>query len=165
MHHVVQSILHGSPEAKAEGDVQILQHSRLVARGKYVHGFEGEWLALWCWVGFDDAVVVVHRVKPDAVEEYKKAAYVLFFLSYTDRLKLTCCQSEGYYAAIKEDPELHVKLTGSWETVVGEQDTFCAFMTFACALLDLSSPSQIISSSMRTTMVMTRRCRRSGILM
>ncbi|KAH8099830.1 NIPSNAP-domain-containing protein [Cristinia sonorae] len=83
----VQSILHGSPEAKAEGDVQIQQHSKLVARGKYVHGFE------------------VHRVKPEAVEEYKKAA-------------------EGYYATIKDDPELHVKLTGSWETVVGEQDTF-----------------------------------------
>ncbi|KAL7285569.1 NIPSNAP-domain-containing protein [Trametes coccinea BRFM310] len=83
----VQSLLHGSPEAKQEGDVQIQQHSRLVARGKYVHGFE------------------VHKVKPSAVNEYKKAA-------------------EAYYTAIKEDPELHVKLTGSWEAVVGEQDTF-----------------------------------------
>ena len=36
-----QSLLHGSPEAKEEGDVSIQQHSRLVARGKYVHGFEG----------------------------------------------------------------------------------------------------------------------------
>ncbi|CAL1694513.1 unnamed protein product [Somion occarium] len=83
----VQSILHGSPEAKEEGDVQVQQHSRVVARGKYIHGFE------------------IHRVKPSAVDEYKKAA-------------------EGYYASIKDDPELHVKLTGSWETVVGEQDTF-----------------------------------------
>ncbi|KAH9897876.1 NIPSNAP-domain-containing protein [Cubamyces lactineus] len=83
----VQSLLHGSPEAKQEGDVQIQQHSRLVARGKYVHGFE------------------VHKVKPSAVSEYKKAA-------------------EAYYTAIKEDPDLHVKLTGSWEAVVGEQDTF-----------------------------------------
>ncbi|KAI0081075.1 NIPSNAP-domain-containing protein [Panus rudis PR-1116 ss-1] len=83
----VQTILHGSPEAKEEGDVQVLQHSRLVARGKYVHGLE------------------VHRVKPSAVDEYKKAA-------------------ESYYAAVKDDPELHVKLTGSWETIVGEQDTF-----------------------------------------
>jgi len=33
--------------------------------------------------------------------------------------------SEKYYTAIKDDPELHVKLTGSWETIVGEQDTFC----------------------------------------
>ena len=32
---------------------------------------------------------------------------------------------EAYYTAIKDDPELHVKLTGSWETVVGEQDVFC----------------------------------------
>ncbi|TBU34385.1 NIPSNAP-domain-containing protein [Dichomitus squalens] len=83
----VQSLLHGSPEAKQEGDVQIQQHSRLVARGKYVHGFE------------------VHKVKPDSVQEYKKAA-------------------EAYYTAIKDDPELHVKLTGSWETVVGDQDVF-----------------------------------------
>ncbi|KAF7791222.1 hypothetical protein EIP86_002236 [Pleurotus ostreatoroseus] len=60
----VQSILHGSPEAQREGDVAIQQHSRLVARGKYVHGFE-------------------------------------------------------------DDPALHVKLSGSWEVVVGEQDTFC----------------------------------------
>ncbi|KAI0964234.1 hypothetical protein AcW1_001097 [Taiwanofungus camphoratus] len=48
---------------------------------------------------------LVHRVKPDAVEDYKKAA-------------------EKYYTAIKEDPELHVKLSGSWEAIVGEQDTF-----------------------------------------
>lgn len=32
--------------------------------------------------------------------------------------------SEKYYAGIKDDPRLHVKLTGSWETLVGNQDTF-----------------------------------------
>ena len=32
---------------------------------------------------------------------------------------------KDYYASIKDDPELHVKLTGSWEVTVGEQDTFC----------------------------------------
>lgn len=83
----VQTILHGSPKAQQEGDVQIQQHSRLVARGKYVHGFE------------------MHKVKPSEVQEYKKAA-------------------EDYYAAIKDDPSLHVKLSGSWEVVVGEQDMF-----------------------------------------
>ncbi|KAI1782696.1 NIPSNAP-domain-containing protein [Ganoderma leucocontextum] len=83
----VQSLLHGSPEAKHEGDVQLQQHSRLVARGKYIHGLE------------------IHKVKPDSVTEYKKAA-------------------EAYYTAIKDDPELHVKLSGSWETVIGEQDVF-----------------------------------------
>jgi len=89
----VQSILHGSPEAQNEGDVQILQHSRLVARGKYVHGFE------------------VHRVKPGDVDSYKAAA-------------------QDYYASIKDDPELRVKLTGSWETVVGEQDTFVHILEY-----------------------------------
>jgi hypothetical protein len=32
--------------------------------------------------------------------------------------------SEQYYRGIQEDPELKVKLTGNWETLVGEQDTF-----------------------------------------
>lgn len=35
-----QSILHGSQEAKEVGDHEIQQHSRLVARGKYLHGIE-----------------------------------------------------------------------------------------------------------------------------
>lgn len=39
---------------------------------------------------------------------------------------LSVSSRQDYYAAIKDDPSLHVKLTGSWETVVGEQDTFCA---------------------------------------
>ena len=38
---------------------------------------------------------------------------------------LTVGVREAYYTGIKDDPELHVKLTGSWETVVGEQDVFC----------------------------------------
>jgi len=69
------------------------QHSRLVARGKYVHAFE------------------VHKVKPDEVDKYKKAA-------------------EKYYTGIVSDPNLHVKLTGSWETVVGEQDTFIHILEY-----------------------------------
>ena len=32
--------------------------------------------------------------------------------------------SEQYYRGIQEDPELKVKLTGNWETLVGDQDTF-----------------------------------------
>lgn len=40
---------------------------------------------------------------------------------------LTPSISEAYYTAIKDDPELHVKLTGSWESVVGEQDVFCVY--------------------------------------
>jgi len=83
----VKSILHGSPEAKEASDVEMQQHSRVVARGKYLHGFE------------------IHRVKPEAREAYKKAA-------------------EMYYTGIKDDAELHVKLTGNWETIVGELDTF-----------------------------------------
>ena len=33
--------MHGSEDVKAAGDVGVQDHSRLVARGKYLHGFEG----------------------------------------------------------------------------------------------------------------------------
>ena len=39
--------------------------------------------------------------------------------------QLTCGVREAYYTGIKDDPELHVKLSGSWETIIGEQDVFC----------------------------------------
>jgi len=89
----VQSLLHGSPEAKEAGDLEKMQHSRLVGRGKYIHGFE------------------THRVRPDKLQDYKKAA-------------------ERYYTGIQEDSRLHVKLTGSWETVVGDQDTFVHILEY-----------------------------------
>ncbi|KAF8971738.1 NIPSNAP-domain-containing protein [Flammula alnicola] len=88
-----QSLLHGSPEAKQAGDLDIQQHSRLVGRGKYIHDFE------------------MHRAKPDKIDEYKKAA-------------------ERYYKGIQEDPQLHVKLTGNWETLVGDQDTFVHILEY-----------------------------------
>ncbi|KAL0068580.1 hypothetical protein AAF712_004295 [Marasmius tenuissimus] len=75
------SLLHGSPEAKKAGEAEVLQHSRLVGRGKYVHEFE------------------IHRVKPDRRKE------------------------EKYYMGLVKDERLHVKLTGSWESEVGEKDS------------------------------------------
>ncbi|KAH9178646.1 NIPSNAP-domain-containing protein [Lactarius sanguifluus] len=82
-----QSILHGSREAKEAGEIEMQHHSRIIARGKYLHGIE------------------IHRVKPDSVEEYKKAA-------------------ERYYTGLRDDPELRIKLSGNFEAIVGEQDTF-----------------------------------------
>ncbi|KAG6845356.1 hypothetical protein H0H87_010465 [Tephrocybe sp. NHM501043] len=38
--------------------------------------------------------------------------------------------SEMYYMGVKDDPKLHVKLTGSWETVLGEQDTFTHILEY-----------------------------------
>ncbi len=35
-----QSILHGSQEAKEAGEIETQHHSRIVARGKYLHGIE-----------------------------------------------------------------------------------------------------------------------------
>lgn len=31
---------------------------------------------------------------------------------------------EKYYVGLKNDSELHVKLTGSWQTLIGDLDTF-----------------------------------------
>ncbi|KAI0294935.1 NIPSNAP-domain-containing protein [Russula brevipes] len=83
----VQSILHGSKQAKEAGDLEGQHHSRIIARGKYLHGIE------------------IHRVKPDSVKEYKKAA-------------------ERYYTGLRDDSELRIKLSGNFEAIVGEQDTF-----------------------------------------
>ncbi|KAJ3517863.1 hypothetical protein NLJ89_g235 [Agrocybe chaxingu] len=83
----VQSLLHGSPEAKEAGEQDTQQHSRLVGRGKYIHDIE------------------THRVKPSCIDEYKEAA-------------------ERYYKGIQEDSRLSVKLSGNWETLVGNQDKF-----------------------------------------
>ncbi|ELU39441.1 NIPSNAP domain-containing protein [Rhizoctonia solani AG-1 IA] len=46
---LLNSVLYGSEQAKKEGELEIQQYSRLIGRGKYIHG-------------------------PDKVEEYKKAA-------------------------------------------------------------------------------------------
>ncbi|KZO96386.1 NIPSNAP-domain-containing protein [Calocera viscosa TUFC12733] len=89
----LDSILHGSPEAKREGEVAVQQHSRLVGRGKYVHE------------------LLTHRVKPEAVDEYRK-------------------QIETYLTGIIANAEFHVKLSGSWEKIVGEQDTFVHILEY-----------------------------------
>jgi hypothetical protein len=33
--------------------------------------------------------------------------------------------SERYYTGLRDDPELRIKLSGNFEAIVGEQDTFC----------------------------------------
>ncbi len=38
--------------------------------------------------------------------------------------------SEAYYTGIVADSPLKVKLTGSWETVIGEQDTFVHILEY-----------------------------------
>lgn len=49
--------------------------------------------------------LVEHQVLPQHVEQYKKLI-------------------AGYYAGIADSPEFDCRLTGSWEVVVGEVDTF-----------------------------------------
>ncbi|EJD54432.1 NIPSNAP-domain-containing protein [Auricularia subglabra TFB-10046 SS5] len=90
---LIHSILHGSPEARAAGEAEVQQHTRLVARGKYIHAFE------------------VHKVVPSKIDEYKKAA-------------------ERYYTGLISDSQLHVKLTGSWETIVGDLDQFVHILEY-----------------------------------
>lgn len=71
-----QTLLHGSPDARRAGEIEIQQHSRLVARGKYVHGFEGRVLCMHETDTSDGWAV--HRVKPESIDEYKFAACVVF---------------------------------------------------------------------------------------
>lgn len=73
LNFVSQTLLHGSPEAKKAGEAEILQHSRKVARGKYVHAFEGKFHN-YISCGLNLIFVSVHRVRPDAADLYKKAA-------------------------------------------------------------------------------------------
>lgn len=47
-----------------------------------------------------------HKVKPGRVAEYRKLV-------------------EEFYTSLANNPEYDMKLTGSWEVVVGELDTFC----------------------------------------
>lgn len=56
----------------------------------------------------------VRRVQEGCVSEYGHCILLI----------LSPFHSKRFYTAIKDDPELQVKLTGSWETLVGEQDTF-----------------------------------------
>ncbi|KAJ9094101.1 hypothetical protein QFC21_006202 [Naganishia friedmannii] len=84
---LLSSLLHGDPQARAEGETQVIQHSKLIGRNKYVHE------------------KIVHRVKPDSIEQYKKAA-------------------EKYFTGLASDPSLKVKLTGSWQTLIGDVDNF-----------------------------------------
>lgn len=36
-------------------------------------------------------------------------------------------RSERYYTGLRDDSELRIKLSGNFEAIVGEQDTFCAY--------------------------------------
>ena len=48
---------------------------------------------------------------------------------------------EKYYMGLINDPELHVKLTGSWETIVGpELDTFRTYQNLHHHCLSSSEP-------------------------
>jgi len=53
----------------------------------------------------------VHKVHPSMTDKYKEA-------------------SAKFYTSIASDKDLNVKLTGSWETVVGELDTFVHILEY-----------------------------------
>jgi hypothetical protein len=36
-------------------------------------------------------------------------------------------RSKRYYTGLRDDSELQIKLSGNFEAIVGEQDTFCAY--------------------------------------
>jgi len=81
---IVQTILHGSPATKEE---EKNTHSKLIARGKYVHEFQK------------------HKIKPEYIDDYIKLVSL-------------------HYPRIANDPENSVHLCGSWQTEIGDLDTF-----------------------------------------
>jgi len=38
---------------------------------------------------------------------------------------LIITRSERYFTGLRDDSELRIKLSGNFEAIVGEQDTFC----------------------------------------
>ncbi|CAI2161990.1 5060_t:CDS:10 [Funneliformis geosporum] len=81
---LVQSFLHGSQAIREE---EKQTHSKLIARGKYVHELQK------------------HKIKPECVEDYIKLV-------------------SEHYPRIANDPENSVHLCGSWQTEIGNLDTF-----------------------------------------
>ncbi|CAJ0748480.1 24100_t:CDS:10, partial [Entrophospora sp. SA101] len=81
---IVHSILHGSSATKEEDKHT---HSKLIARGKYVHEFQK------------------HKIKPEYVDDYIKLISL-------------------HYPRIANDPDNSVHLCGSWQTEIGDLDTF-----------------------------------------
>ena len=72
-----------------------------------------------------------HKVKPDQVEAYKEAALVIHCFSHRCEglMLISSKRRKEYYTGIIGDRELSIKLSGSWETLIGEQDTFCEEQT------------------------------------
>ncbi|GAA5986898.1 hypothetical protein JCM11641_006585 [Rhodosporidiobolus odoratus] len=111
---LANAFLHGSPEAKQESQVQ---HSKL----KFIHEFQStlHFHTIVSQHRSESALAPVrgshpsflylppaeHKVLPHQVEEYKS-------------------RIESYYKGIHESSEFDARLTGSWEIVVGEVDTF-----------------------------------------
>jgi hypothetical protein len=50
--------------------------------------------------------------------------------SYGVGLLKVALRSERYYKGIQEDSQLHVKLSGNWETLVGDQETFLHILEY-----------------------------------
>lgn len=95
---MLKSILHGSEKAKAEApQVPGLDGSASGARGGQHSQMVGR--------GKYIHELYKHKVKPGKVQEYRKLV-------------------EEFYTSLANNPEYDMKLTGSWEVVVGELDTF-----------------------------------------
>jgi hypothetical protein len=45
-------------------------------------------------------------------------------------LLILALTSEVYYKGLLEDKRLQIKLTGNWETMIGEQDTFLHILEY-----------------------------------
>jgi hypothetical protein len=105
---IIGKILHGTAPSDQEKRVQDEHthdtHSKLLARGKYVHEMQSKpAISEYVPTEFDLDHTIVHQIKPEATEDY--AGLI----------------SERY-SQIAADPENKVNLVGSWQTIIGDLD-------------------------------------------
>ncbi|KAI5474856.1 NIPSNAP family protein [Pseudohyphozyma bogoriensis] len=113
---VVNAILHGSKEAKQEGESEIRQHSKLVGRGEEA-------------LAGPPPYSVVQSSSADLLPslDHRPQKYVHEFQKHTvlpHHVPLYKSLIAQYYQGIADSPEFDTRLFGSWEIVVGEVDTF-----------------------------------------
>ena len=78
------------------------------------------------WLRVPSQLIKWNQVLWTSIREQRM--YLIYTFQHSDTKSWS--YSASYYATVKDDPELHVKLTGSWETLIGEQDTFCTCCSF-----------------------------------
>jgi hypothetical protein len=110
------------------GDLEIQQHTRLVARGKYVHAFEGIASYIFTLSPNSQSLTLqyIEFSRAKAGSTRKPRALASAVVPSDANYALSLPASEKFYTGLAADSDLKVKLTGGWEVAIGELDTFGA---------------------------------------